>query len=189
MENLETTTQTTEELGAAQEAETKTYTQDEVLKLIQSEADKRVSQALKTQQKKYERELSLSKLDDEARARAERDDRIAELEALVSEYQIDRNRSELKSVLSARGLSAEFADIIHITDDVELNQERIDKLDKLFRAAVKGEVEKRLAATAGVPKTSVTDGMISKETAKNMTLAQKRELAQTNPETYRKIFG
>jgi len=33
----------------------KTYTEEEVLALIQSESDKRVSQALKTQQKKYEK--------------------------------------------------------------------------------------------------------------------------------------
>ena len=38
-------------------------TEEEVLALIQSEADKRVNQALKTQQKKYEKQLSLSKLD------------------------------------------------------------------------------------------------------------------------------
>ena len=43
--------------------ETKTYTQDEVLALIQSEADKRVTSALKKQKQKYEKELSLSKLD------------------------------------------------------------------------------------------------------------------------------
>lgn len=46
-----------------QENTPKTYTEEEVLTLIQSEADKRVSQALKTQQKRYEKQLSLSKLD------------------------------------------------------------------------------------------------------------------------------
>lgn len=46
-----------------QENTPKTYTEEEVLALIQSEADKRVNQALKTQQKKYEKLLSLSKLD------------------------------------------------------------------------------------------------------------------------------
>ena len=46
-------------VNGAESAETKTYTQEEVLKLLQSETDKRVSQALKTQQKKYEKQLSL----------------------------------------------------------------------------------------------------------------------------------
>ncbi|MBQ9913542.1 MAG: hypothetical protein IJO73_04870 [Clostridia bacterium] len=65
---------------ATQEEVKQTYTQEEVLALIQSEADKRVSQALKTQQKKYEKQLSLSKLDGDERAKAEKDNRIAELE-------------------------------------------------------------------------------------------------------------
>ena len=58
----------------------KVYTEEEVLKLIQKESDKRVSQALQTQEKKHKRELSLSKLDDEAREKAEKENRIAELE-------------------------------------------------------------------------------------------------------------
>ena len=36
---------------------TKTYTHEEVLALLQSESDKRVSEALKKQQKKYEQKL------------------------------------------------------------------------------------------------------------------------------------
>ena len=63
------------------ETETKTYTEDEVLAMIQSEADKRVAQALKTQQKKYEKQLSLAYMDEEARAKAESEDKIKELEA------------------------------------------------------------------------------------------------------------
>ena len=60
--------------------ETKTYTQEEVMALLQSETDKRVTSALKKQQAKYEKQLSLSKLDGEERAKAEKDNRIAELE-------------------------------------------------------------------------------------------------------------
>ena len=131
--------------GQTQAEEPKTYTQEEVLALLQSETDKRVSQALKTQQKKYEKQLSLSKLDGDERAKAEKDNRIAELEEQLKEFTIERNKSELKSVLSTRGLSAEFADILNISDDIEAAQANIDKLDKLFKAAVKAEVEKRLA--------------------------------------------
>ena len=104
---------------AAANEEAKTYTQDEVLALIQSEADKRVSQALKTQQKKYEKQLSLAQLDGDERAKAEKDNRIAELEEQLALFTIERNKSELKTVLGSRGLSAEFADIIAINDDIE----------------------------------------------------------------------
>lgn len=176
------------ESGETQEQEVKTYTQEEVLALLQSETDKRVSQALKTQQKKYEKQLSLSKLDGDERAKAEKDNRIAELEEQLAQFQIERNKSELKSVLSSRGLSAEFADIIAINDDIEASQANIDKLDKLFKAAVKAEIEKRLAGNA--PKgNSGAPAEITKESAKKMSMAELDELSRTNPELFKKLFN
>ena len=168
--------------------ETKTYTAEEVAAMLQSEADKRVSAALKKQQAKYEKQLSLSKLDGDERAKAEKDNRIAELEQQLAEFQIERNKSELKSVLSTRGLSAEFADIISITDDIEASQANIDKLDKLFKAAVKAEVEKRLAGNA--PKgNGGTPAEITKESAKKMSMAELAELQRTQPEVFNKLFN
>ena len=170
------------------ENEEKTYTQEEVLKLLQSETDKRVSQALKTQQKKFEKQLSLSKLDDNERAKAEKDNRIAELEEQLAQFQIERNKSELKSVLSSRGLSAEFADIIAINDDIETSQANIDKLDKLFKAAVKAEVEKRLAGSAPRGNGS-SPAEITKESAKKMSMKELNELMENNPELFNKLFN
>lgn len=168
--------------------EVKTYTQEEVLALIQSEADKRVSQALKTQQKKYEKQLSLSKLDGAEREKAEKDNRIAELEEQLAQFHIEHNRSELKSVLSSRGLSAEFADIISISDDIEASQANIDKLDKLFKSAVRAEVEKRLAGNT--PKgNGAKSNEITKESAKKMSMAELNELANSNPELFNKLFN
>ncbi len=168
----------------------KTYTEDEVIKLIQSEADKRVTEALKTQAKKHERELSLSKLDDSAREKAERENKIAELEEKLAQYEIEKNRSELKSVLSTRGLSAEFADIIVINDDLTQSQANIDKLDKLFKAAVTAEVEKRLAGST--PKGNANNGAsaeFTKENAKKMSLAEMNELASKDPDKFKQLFG
>ena len=170
--------------------EVKTYTQEEVLALLQSETDKRVSQALATQKKKYEKQLSLSKLDGNEREKAEKDNRIAELEELVAQFTIDKNKSELKSVLSSRGLSAEFADIVAITDDIEASQANIDKLDRLFKAAVKAEVEKRLAGSGAVRGNGTSNpAEITKEDAKKMTMAQRQSLLNSNPELYKKLFN
>lgn len=176
---------TVEETG---EENGKTYTQDEVLALIQKEADKRVSQALKTQQKKYEKQLSLSKLDGEEREKAEKDNRIAELEEMVKQMNTERNKSELKSVLASRGLSAEFADIINISEDIEASQANIDKLDKLFKSAVKAEVEKRLAGTAPKGNGANNNAEITKETAKKMSIAEMNTLAKSDPELFKKLF-
>ena len=173
----------------AQETETKTYTQEEVMALLQSETDKRVTAALKTQQKKYEKQLSLSKLDDNAREKAEKDARIQELEEMLKERDIANNKSELKSVLSARGLSAEFADIITISEDIEESQAKIDVLDKLFKLAVKNEVERRLAASGGTPKGTANHntGEITKEQFRKMSLTEQAKLSRDYPEIYKKL--
>ena len=168
--------------------EVKTYTQEEVMALLQSETDKRVSQALKTQEKKFAKQLSLSKLDDDAREKAEKDDRIAELEGLIAQMNVEKNKSELKSVLSSRGLSAEFADILNITDDIEASQANIDRLDKLFKAAVKAEVEKRLAGTA--PKgNGGNPAEMTKEQFMKLPLSQQNRIATEQPELFAKFYN
>lgn len=185
---LENETINVNENQETQEQEVKTYTQEEVMALLQSETDKRVSQALKTQQKKYEKQLSLSKLDDNEREKAEKDNTIAELKEQLAQFQIERNKSELKSVLSSRGLSAEFADIITISDDLEEAQANIDRLDRLFKNAVRAEVEKRLAGST--PKgNGSTQKEITKEDARKMSVAEMNNLAKTNPELFNKLFN
>lgn len=188
MEEMINNTSVEQETETTQETESKVFTQDEVLKLLQSESDRRVTQALAKQKKEYERKLSLSNLDENERAKAEKDNRIAELEEQLAAFQIERNRSELKSVLSSRGLSAEFADIISINDDIEASQANIETLDRLFKAAVKAEVEKRLAGNAPRGNGGST-AEITKETAKKMSLKELSELASKQPEVYNKLFN
>lgn len=181
--SVEETVETTEQEGTA-----KTFTQEEVLALIQSESDKRVTAALKKQEAKHQKQLSLSRLDGDERAKAEKDAKIAELEEQLAQFTIERNRSELKSVLASRGLSAEFADIISINDDIETSQANIDKLDKLFKAAVKAEVEKRLAGNA--PKgNGAAAAELTKESAKKMNLADMAALQKSQPELFNKLFN
>lgn len=186
-ENISASEATAEETAGATE-EAKTYTAEEVQALLQSEADKRVTAALKKQQAKYEKQLSLSKLDGSEREKAEQANRIAELEEQLAAFQIEKNRSEIKSVLSSRGLSAEFADLLTIGDDIKEAQAAIDAFDKLFKAAVKAEVEKRLAGNA--PKgNGATPAEVTRETARKMSLAELTQLAEKDPEAFNKAFN
>lgn len=168
--------------------EVKTYTQEEVLKLLQQESDRRVSQALAKQAKKHEKEMSLSRLDDDAREKALKDSRIAELEEQLAAFQTEKNRSELKSVLSSRGLSAEFADIIAIGEDIEAAQANIDKLDKLFKIAVRTEVEKRLAGTTPKGNGGNSTTEYTKESKGKLSLKEINDLATSQPELFAKLF-
>jgi hypothetical protein len=181
------TSNTSEEVT---EETVKTYTEEEVLKLLQSETDKRVAQALKTQAKKHEKELSLSKLDGSEREKAEKDNRIAELEEQLAKFEIERNKSELKSVLSARGLSAEFADdMIIIDDDLQGSQARIERLDKLFKKEVQREVERRLASNSPKGNASVQVNELTKEKAKKLSINEMNELLKNDPDKFKELFG
>ena len=116
----------------------KTYTQEEVLALLQSETDKRVTQALKKQQKKYETQLSLSKLDGDAREKAEKDNRIAELEDALKNSgkasrlsAIQRSREEKEKVkgLVQQAKKAEY-EIQSRNDEIEKLKKEIASLEK-----------------------------------------------------------
>lgn len=170
-------------VDVATEEEVRTYTQEEVMALLQSEADKRVDAALKKQAKKYEKQLSLSGLDEQQREQAQKDMRIQELEEKLKEFNIMQTKAEVTKVLNARGLNTQFADLIEIGEDVEEAQKKIDMLDKLFKQAVKAEVEKRISTTAPKIGTVKTEGLTKKDFYK-MTLAQQEELYKENKELY-----
>ena len=171
-----------------QQTENKTFTQEEVLRLIQSEADKRVQQALSTQQKKYEKELqkqkSLSGLDAEARAKAEAEQKIADLEEQLQQYRLANTKAEISKVLGNRGLDANLVDFIVTSDNTDECLEKIETLEKIFKSMVKREVDIRLKGNS--PKTSTVglEGNITKEQFKNMTIAQQSELARNNRKLY-----
>lgn len=167
--------------------ETKSYTQEEVLALIQSEADKRVTDALKKQQKKFEKQLSLSQLDDDARDRAIKEDKIAELEAQLAEFNKMQTKAEVTKVLASRGLDARFADLIAIDEDIEEAQAKIDNLDKLFKLSVKAEVEKRISGNTPKASTVGLDGGITKEQFNKMSIKEREELYKNNAELYKAL--
>lgn len=134
-----------------------TFTLDEVMKMIQSETDKRVTQALKKQEKDFKKQMSLSGLDEQQRAIAERDNKIAEQDELIRSLTIDRNKSELVKTLAARGLPVEFADVIDVGDDAEAAQAKVDALDTVFKRAIEAAVNQRLAG-GGLPGRGTTKG-------------------------------
>lgn len=182
--NINETVETTET-----QEETRTYTFDEVQALLQKEGDRRVTAALKKAEAKHAKELSLSKLDEDERVRAEQIARIEELEAQLQQYAVEKAKAEIMSVLNARGLDSGFANYLHITEDTAENQETIDAFDKMFKKAVREAVEAKLAASGGTPKGagSVVSGEITKEQFSAMDFIQQAQLYNDNPELWKKL--
>lgn len=192
MELENTNVNVNEQDNAQNNENVKTYTQEDIDALFKkwsADTDRRVTEAVKTNSKKYEKQLSLAQLDGDERAKAEKDNRIAELEEQLKTFTIEKNRSELKSVLSSRGLSAEFADIILINDDIEASQLNIDKLDKLFKAAVKAEIEKRLAGNAPKGNGNTTPAEMTKDQFKKLSLAEQQAFREKNPDAYNRFYN
>ena len=189
MEELNNHVATEQEQG--QEQEVKTYTQDEVLKLIQSESDKRVSEALKTQQKKFEKELNKQKslvgLDEQARLKAEQEQRISDLQEELSKYKLANTKAEISKVLNNRGLDANLVDFVVTSEDTDECLEKIKILDKIFKAMLKREIDNRLKSNS--PKNSIgLDSNITKEQFQKMSLAEQSALAKNNKTLYDELI-
>ena len=184
---------TTEE----QKEEAKTYTVEEVNALLQQEGDKRVTSALKKKEreiaalkKQIENEKTLSQLDEDSRAAAEKDMRIAELEGKLKDFQLAQTKNEVMKVLGARGLSAEFADMLAIGTDAEEAQQMIDAFDKLFKKEVAREVKARLAATSNVPQIAdAMSGKMTREQFNALSLAEQQAMYNADPELVRNLIG
>lgn len=131
-------------------------TAEELQKLLQSEADKRVTQALKTAHEKWQQEL-VHKLEEEKKE-AERLIRLAseqrEREALESyrreleekERDLRKKDLELKaiSLLVESGLPAEFKEFV-LAENEETTLGRIEKLRRLWGTKLEEAVSKALA--------------------------------------------
>ncbi|MBS4172114.1 DUF4355 domain-containing protein [Bacillus sp. FJAT-49736] len=130
-------------------------TKEELQKLLQSEADKRVTSALKTAQEKWELEYK-QKLEAE-KAEAEKLAKMsaAEKEQALLEKQkkdiADRERAiqqkELKletiKILNDKKLPIDFADLL-LADDADKTKGNVDTFEKAFRDAVEKAVVERL---------------------------------------------
>lgn len=127
----------------------------ELQRLIQSEADRRVTGALKTAQEKWQKDV-------EVKLKAEREEaeRLAKLSAEEKEKELLKKQQEeiekrerailvkeleLKAIDALRGkeLPLEFRDFV-LGADEEVTSKRVDTLDKLFREAIQKEVDARL---------------------------------------------
>ena len=171
------------------ENEIKTYTEQEVAELLQREGDRRVTSALKKQQKQFESKIAeaekLRGMDEAQRQQYEFEQKVKELEAREKEFNLAQNKLEASKVLANRNLPVEFVDYI-VAEDADTMLENINVFEKAFKAAVADAVNKKIASPT--PKSgSVKQTGITKEEFKKMNLAQQAEIYKTNPALYKEL--
>ena len=171
--------------------ETKTYTQEEVDKMLQSEVDRRITSALKKQAKSNEAKIKeaqkLAQMNESEKFQYELEQRekaIAEKEKALA---LAENKNEASKILADKGLSLSLVDFV-IAEDAETMNSNIRLLEKAFKDSVKREVEKRLGSSA--PKKNLPpDETITKEQAKKMGIRERQQLLMNNPELYAQLFN
>lgn len=171
------------------EEPTKTYTQEEVDALLQKEADRRVTEALKKQERKNADRVreaeKLAQMNEQQKFEyqlEQREKAIAEKERALA---LAENKNEASKILAEKGLSLSLVDFV-VAEDAETMNANISLLDKAFKASVKAEVEKRLGSST--PKKDLPlDQTLTREAFKQMSLAEQAELAQTNPTLYKEL--
>lgn len=168
----------------------KTYTQEEVDKLLQQESDRRVTEALKKANKKNQEKLreaeKLSKMNDQEKYEYELEQREKAIADKEHELALAENKAIAMSILSEKGISTTLVDFV-VADDADTMKANIDLLARAFQVSVRAEVEKRLASTNTSPKrqrVESTDPTINREKFKKMTIQEQMRIYDTNPDLY-----
>lgn len=190
---METEAMTTETTEAQQPQEVenapKTYTEEEVQKLLQSEGDRRVTEAMKKAERKKQAAVKeatkLAQMNDEQKYQYELEQRERAIEEKEKALALAENKATASAVLADRGLSPQLVDLV-VAEDADDMLENINKLDNAFKASVKAEVEKRLASKT--PKKNLPlDAAITKESFKAMPLSKQAEIYKSNPDLYKSL--
>lgn len=170
--------------------ETKTFTEEEVQKLIQAESDKRVNQALEKKQADWKAQYE-SNLEEEKRkaAMSEEDKWKEELKKQMDSFNAEKEefkKVQLKALtlenLAKESLPAEMATFI-IGADEETTLENIANFKVAWADALQKEVNERLKGNT--PKTGAKripgESEISKDDFKKMTYTERIKLQESNP--------
>lgn len=171
--------------------ETKTYTQEEVDKMLQSEVDRRITSALKKQAKNNEAKIKeaqkLAQMNESEKYQYELEQREKAIEEKEKALALAENKNEASKILAEKGLSLSLVDFV-VAEDAETMNSNIRLLEKAFKDSVKREVEKRLGSSA--PKKNLPpDETITKEQAKKMGIRERQQLLMNNPELYAQLFN
>ena len=144
------------------------------MQTAQKKADARVKEAKKlaqmNEQQRYEYELD------------SREKAIAEKEKALA---LAENKATAASILADKGISAKLVEFV-VAEDADTMMDRINTLEKEFKASVKVEVEKRLA-TSTPKKNLPTSQVITKEMFNKMKLTEQADLYNNNPDLYKAL--
>lgn len=178
---VETTETQTTETAAEQP---KTYTQEELEKILQTESDRRISKALETSKAKWKTEYEakleaekqeaakLAKLSEAEKQKALLDKQQNELSEKEKQIALREMKLETVKILSEKGLPVSFVDLL-TTGDADSTKANIDTFDTAFKAALEVAVNERLKSSSVKPQVgaNATDLNAKLEEARKKAMA------------------
>ena len=167
-----------------QEPAIKTFTQEEVDKMIQ----KRLSRERKDIEAKIEAEIAeaerLAKMSEAEKQQALFKKQVAEFEATKRAFEQEKLLNETSKQLASKNLPIEFAEMLK-AQDAESTFENIKIFEAKFNEAVERLVNERLKGNTPKVKSDVS-GM-TKETFNKMSYQERLALFNSDPELYDKL--
>ncbi len=184
---MEDNKQLDQEQNGAAEAP-KTFTQEEVDKMLQAEADRRVSSALAKKEKETQRKIAeaerLAKLSDEDRFQAELDTRERALAEKERELTLSQNRVSALQVMEKSGVPASLVEFV-LHEEADTMMSNIKTLKSEIDKAVQMQVASKIGS--GAPGKADVNGKLSKETFAKLSISEKAKIYSTNPELYEEL--
>lgn len=188
MEDKKVVDQTTPENGEA--STPKTYTQEEVEKLIQSESDRKVSLALQRKEKELKNKMTeaerLAKMSEEDQLRYKLEQKDKELAIKEAEFAQKENKITAMKVLSEKGLETSLVDYV-VDADADIMFERINTLEKAIKRMVDAQVKQRLGGSVPPKAGSVVNTQMTKAEFEKLGYKERMELYTTDRELYNKL--
>lgn len=189
MENTNVNPETQVQEGQVQETTPKTYTEEEVQALLQQETDRRVTSALKKQEKKnadaVREAQKLAKMNEAEKYEYQLQQREAAIAAKERELALMENKNEASKILADKGLSLALVDFV-VAEDADTMAANIKTLEKAFKASVKAEVEKRMGGSTPKKAAAINKPMTKEEFGK-LSYTDMVALKQNDPELYRQL--
>ena len=184
--NEQTTEQSSEQtVEKTQEPTVKTFTQEEVDKMIQ----KRLSRERKDIEAKIEAERreaeELAKLSEAEKQKKLFEKQVAEFEATKRAFEQEKLLNETSKQLASKNLPIEFAEMLK-AQDAESTFENIKIFETKFNEAVERLVNERLKGKTPKAQTGAVDG-VTKEAFNKMSYKERLELYNSDPELYNKL--
>ena len=182
VEEVQEQTETTE---VKAKEEVKTFTQEEVDKIIA----KRIAREKKDIEAKIEAERKqaeeLAKLSEQDKAKKLLEIKEKELEEKIKAFENEKLLNETSKQLASKNLPTEFAEILKGVD-AETTFENIKVFEEKFNAALEIKVNERLRGNVPKVATKVA-GTITKEDFAKMSYADRVKLFNENRELYNQL--